>query len=79
MTPPTTQLTLLPVHPDTTIEDPSSQAGESWNSILETIAAQPGHEHTYWGRRVEDPSIVHLYVGTQPSSRTQKQKISKPI
>jgi hypothetical protein len=63
MTTPVTQLTVLSLHPNTTVEDPSSEAGKIWTSTLETIAAQPGYKQTYWGRQVEDDSIIHLHIG----------------
>ncbi|KAI9868722.1 MAG: hypothetical protein M1813_004573 [Trichoglossum hirsutum] len=62
MTTPVTQLTVLSLHPNTTVEDPSSEAGKIWTSTLETIAAQPGYKQTYWGRQVEDDSIIHLHI-----------------
>jgi hypothetical protein len=62
-----TQLTILSLHPETPIEDPSTEAGKVWKSTLETIAAQPGREHVFWGRRVEDPSIVHLHISALKS------------
>ncbi|KAH0565130.1 hypothetical protein GP486_001481 [Trichoglossum hirsutum] len=62
MTTPITQLTVLSLLPNATVEDGSSEPGRIWASALETIALQPGHRHTYWGRQIEDSSILHLHI-----------------
>ncbi|KAI9781172.1 MAG: hypothetical protein M1839_006280 [Geoglossum umbratile] len=66
-----TQLTVLSLHPDTPIEDSSTEAGRVWKSTLETIAAQPGCEHVFWGRQVEDPSTVQLHINWNNISSRQ--------
>ncbi|KAI9770925.1 MAG: hypothetical protein M1840_002629 [Geoglossum simile] len=66
-----TQLTTLSLKPDTSIEDPSTEAGRVWNSTLEIIAEQKGREHTFWGREVENSSVVHLHINWSSISSRQ--------
>lgn len=60
---PATELAALPLKPEVTIEDPSSEAGKIWNEALETVAKQPGWQRSCWGRQLEDKNTLHWYLG----------------
>lgn len=60
---PATEIATFPVAAGATIEDSSSSAGKAWQSILDTVAAQDGYQRLYYGREVENPSVVQLLIG----------------
>lgn len=57
-----TEVATLPLSPRATIEDASSSAGKTWKSIVDTILAQEGCQHVYWGRQVETPNTLDLFI-----------------
>ena len=61
---PATELATIPLTSGAEIEDPASPAGKVWQSALDTIAQQDGFQRAYWGREVENPSVLQLFVGT---------------
>lgn len=63
MAPPATEIALLPLVTGADIEDPNSSAGKIWQSSLDTIAAQPGYKGAFWGRQVENNSVLELLIG----------------
>lgn len=63
MAPPATEIALLPLVAGADIEDPNSSAGKVWQSTLDTIAAQPGYKGAFWGRQIENNSILELLIG----------------
>lgn len=60
---PATEIATLPLAAGATIEDPNSSAGKVWQSTLDTVSAQDGYQRAYYGREVENPSVVQLLVG----------------
>jgi hypothetical protein len=61
-----TKLATLPIKSDATIENPESEAGKAWQSIIQTILAQEGAQRMHWGRQVEHPNLVQTIVGMSP-------------
>lgn len=62
MATPATEVVFLPISTETTIEKPSSPAGQVWASTIETILAQEGAQRVYWGRQLETSNIVDFFV-----------------
>jgi hypothetical protein len=64
---PVTEIATLFLKPGTDIEDPANTIA---HETFSTISSQPGYQRAYWGRELEDESIVQLFVGTYclPSS-----------
>lgn len=60
---PATEIAALPLIPGAQIEDPSAPAGAVWKSTIDTLLAQEGFQRAYWGRQVENPSVLELLVG----------------
>ena len=60
---PATEIAIFPVKADATIEDPHSEAGKAWQSVVKTILAQEGAQRLHWGRQVESPNLVEMLVG----------------
>ena len=60
---PATEIATLPLASGATIEDPDSPAGKVWQSTLETVSAQDGFQRAYYGREVENNSILQLFIG----------------
>jgi len=56
----TTEVVTLPFLPglDLGAGDPK----EAWDSVLRTVADQPGYQKIFWGRQVEHPDIVQLCI-----------------
>lgn len=61
---PATELATLPLASGAAIEDPDSPAGKVWQSTLDTVSQQDGFQRAYWGREVENQSVLQLFVGT---------------
>ena len=66
---PATEIATLPLAAGATIEDPSSPAGKVWQSTLDTVSAQEGFQKAYYGREVENQSVVQLLIGESWSGR----------
>lgn len=60
---PATEIATLPLVAGATIEDPDSSAGKVWQSTLDTVSAQDGFQRAYYGREVENQSVVQLLIG----------------
>ena len=60
---PATEIATLPLITGATIEDPDSSAGKVWQSTLDTVSAQDGFQRAYYGREVENQSVVQLLIG----------------
>ena len=60
---PATEIATLPLIAGATIEDPDSSAGKVWQSTLDTVSAQDGFQRAYYGREVENQSVVQLLIG----------------
>lgn len=42
----------------------STQEAKTWQETLATVAAQDGYQRAYFGRQLEDPSILMYFIGT---------------
>lgn len=60
---PATELATFPIASGAAVEDGDSAAGKVWQSTLDTVSQQDGFQRLYWGREVEDPSVLQLFVG----------------
>ena len=60
---PATEIATFPLITGATIEDPDSSAGKVWQSILDTVSAQDGFQRAYYGRKVENQSVVQFLIG----------------
>lgn len=60
---PATELATIPLVAGATIEDANSPAGKVWQSTLDTVSAQDGYQKAYYGREVENPSVLQFFVG----------------
>lgn len=43
-------------------DDANSDAGRIWKETLETLTEQKGFQNAYWGREVENPDRLRLFV-----------------
>jgi len=41
----------------------STQEAKTWQETLATVAAQDGYQRAYYGRQLEDPSILMYFIG----------------
>lgn len=78
MASPATEVAILPLSPGATIEDASSSAGKTWKSIVDTLLAQEGCQHVYWGRQVEARNTVDLFIDWD-SVGSHKQFMATPV
>ena len=62
--PPVTEIETLKVKADATPEDASSPAGQVMKQMIDLLAAQKGFQRAYWGRQIEDPSLLILAIGS---------------
>ena len=60
---PVTELATIPLTPGAQIEDPTSPAGQVWQSSISTISSQPGFQRAHWGRELENESVLQLFIG----------------
>lgn len=58
-----TEIGLLSLKPDTSIDVPDSAAGKTWKSVVDALLAQEGAKRLHWGRQVEDPNLVEWLLG----------------
>ena len=72
---PATEIATLPLIAGATIEDPDSSAGKVWQSTLDTVSAQDGFQRAYYGREVENQSVVQLLIGEAWVRRFPRGKI----
>ena len=59
---PVTEIATLPLATGIKIEDPTSPAGQSWATVLDTLQKQEGYQRSYYGRQLEDPQLVQLFI-----------------
>jgi hypothetical protein len=43
---------------------------------LKTVSSQPGFQRSYYGRQLEDPSLLMLVIGTSPTLTMRKSLTS---
>ena len=60
---PATEIATMPLIAGAAIEDPDSSAGKVWQSTLDTVSAQDGFQRAYYGREVENQSVLQLLIG----------------
>ena len=60
---PATEIATMPLIAGATIEDHDSSAGKVWQSTLDTVSAQDGFQRAYYGREVENQSVLQLLIG----------------
>ncbi|CAD6573718.1 MAG: hypothetical protein ASARMPREDX12_006216 [Alectoria sarmentosa] len=66
---PATELATIPLASGAAIEDADSPAGKVWQSTLDTVSQQDGFQRAYYGREVENQSVLQLFIGSSiPSS-----------
>ncbi|KAF2088561.1 hypothetical protein K490DRAFT_39840 [Saccharata proteae CBS 121410] len=59
---PVTEVALLPLPAGSTVDDPSTDAGQVWQDSLNTVMGVDGAERAYWSREVENPTMLRLFV-----------------
>ena len=62
MSAPVTELATIPLKTGATIEDPDSSAGTIWSASLHTISQQQGYQRAFYGRELENLSLVQLFI-----------------
>lgn len=60
---PATEIATLPLSAGANIEDHSSAAGKVWQATLDTVSQQEGFQRAYYGREVENQSVLQFLVG----------------
>ena len=63
MAPPATEIAFLPLTAGANIEDSSTAAGKIWRDTLDTVSQQDGFQRAYYGRQVENQSMLDFFVG----------------
>ncbi|KAL9119330.1 MAG: hypothetical protein Q9187_004119 [Circinaria calcarea] len=59
---PVTEIAFLSLAAGSNIEDPSSPAGQIWKEFCDTVGAGETCQRIYWGRQVEDPTVLHICI-----------------
>jgi len=60
-----TQLIYLHIKSTISIaESPKSSKRNAFHDVFDLLKSAPGYVRMYWGRRVEEPEIVQVHVGT---------------
>jgi hypothetical protein len=57
-----TEIALLPLGDGQNPDDRTSAAGKVHTEALDTLLSQPGAQRVYWGRHVEDPSLLTWFA-----------------
>lgn len=58
-----TEIGLLSLKADTSIDAPDSAAGKTWKSVVDALLAQEGAKRLHWGRQVENSNLVEWLLG----------------
>jgi len=53
-----TEIALIYLKPDATVEDASSPAGQQMRKCMDFVATQKGFQRQYYGRQLEDPRLL---------------------
>lgn len=69
-----TQMIILPVKPDASIEDTNSKDGGIWSAALGLLERAPGFRRLYWGRHIEEEEKTQIHVGTLSASHILKSE-----
>ena len=59
---PVTEMVTMTLQTGAAIEDPNSPSGRVWAECHDTISQQPGYQRAYYGRQLENPSLLQLLV-----------------
>lgn len=59
---PVTEIALLPLIEGGYPDDAHSSSGQMLKYCLDVLLAQKGVQKCYWGREVENPSMMRLFV-----------------
>ncbi len=54
----------LVTRPDTTFEDPSTDPGRAWRSMIDILSGQSSFLTLYWSRWTENPDAITVLTGT---------------
>ena len=68
---PVTEIARLPLITSADVDDPSSSSGKIWQDTILTLSSQDGFQRAYYGREVEDQSLLHLLIGTNTLSSSR--------
>ncbi|KAK4693665.1 hypothetical protein P7C71_g3776, partial [Lecanoromycetidae sp. Uapishka_2] len=77
MATPATEIATIPLSAGANIEDPSSAAGKVWQATLDTVSQQDGYQRAYYGREVENQSVLQFFVDWD-SYESHKKFIASP-
>ncbi|KAF2147578.1 uncharacterized protein K452DRAFT_314696 [Aplosporella prunicola CBS 121167] len=69
---PITEIAILPLAAGAAVEDASSPAGQIWNDTLRTVLGRDGAQRAYWGRELENPSTLRLFVDWETLEHHQR-------
>ena len=58
-----TELVILALQSDSTTEDTSATAGQHMQKLLDTVSAPKGFQRQYYGRELEDPTLLVWTIG----------------
>jgi len=59
---PATEVASLPMKEGQDTDDFSSASGQKFKELLDTVASQPGCQRIHYGRAVENPSMLNLFI-----------------
>lgn len=57
-----TEIAILRLQAGKRPDDASSGPGQIFKDALDTLTEQPGFQRAYWGREVENPDNLRLFV-----------------
>ena len=60
---PVTEIARLPLISSANVDDPSCSSGQIWHDTILTFSSQDGFQRAYYGREVDDQSLLHLLIG----------------
>lgn len=69
-----TQMIILPIQENIPLDVVSSKEGQIWSQVLNIFESWPGCKRLYWGRKVEQPTQVHLHISKCDNTTTEREK-----
>jgi hypothetical protein len=64
---------ILPIQENVPIDVLSSKEGQIWSQVLSIFESWPGFKRLYWGRKVEQPTQVHLHISKCITSTRERE------
>lgn len=57
-----TEIAIFPLKDGKYPDDANSAPGQVFKDTMDVVSSQPGFQRAYWGREVENPANLRLFV-----------------